>query len=82
MFLNFSFANDGGDTRPYLMVRVFGVSLRGLLDSGASRTIIGRPGWEVLRSWGLKMNKSVVRKVSLADGEQVAVLGGVSLPIE
>ncbi|KAJ8934735.1 hypothetical protein NQ318_001556 [Aromia moschata] len=44
--LDFILDQCEGDERPYLKVNVLGKSLLGLLDSGASVTILGGPGWE------------------------------------
>lgn len=38
------------DPRPYLKVKIFDIDFIGLLDSGATQTIIGNLGWNKLKS--------------------------------
>jgi transposase InsO family protein len=78
--LNAKFVSPKGDPRPYLRVKIFGVSLLGLLDSGAAVTVIGDPGWLKLRSLGLTLHPH--QPVCVADGSVLAVSGSVDLPIE
>ncbi|XP_055913098.1 uncharacterized protein LOC129946788 [Eupeodes corollae] len=80
--LSFTLAANGRDTRPYLGVRVYGIKFLGLLDSGASRTIVGGDGWKIFKQLGLTLGKSSVGSVALADGTGVGVAGSVSLPVE
>ncbi|KAK9687873.1 Reverse transcriptase (RNA-dependent DNA polymerase) [Popillia japonica] len=48
----------------------------GLLDSGASRTIIGGRGWKVLRDIGLlKLDKTSLSKVTVANGNTCRCIG-------
>ncbi|XP_055836661.1 uncharacterized protein LOC129905251 [Episyrphus balteatus] len=80
--LSFTLAANGRDSRPYLGVNIYGIKFLGLLDSGASRTIVGGDGWKILKELGLKLGKSSVGSVSLTDGAGVGVAGSISLPIE
>lgn len=80
--VDYTFAQVENDTRPYLKVSIFGLEIVGLLDSGATRTILGQPGWEVLRAANLKLHKAEIGNVVLANGHKVDVLGEVSLPIK
>lgn len=44
ILLDFVLSHAQGDERPYLSVKIFGLDFLGLLDSGASRTILGSHG--------------------------------------
>nr|CAI5835405.1 unnamed protein product [Callosobruchus analis] len=48
ILLDYIVAHAKGDQRPYLTVNIYGCNFFGLLDSGASRTIIGAPSWKKL----------------------------------
>lgn len=78
--LNFILAHAEGDERPYLTIYVLGEPLLGLLDSGASRSILGASGWEQLRRLGLRLRKSssVCR---VADGRACYSPGTVMVPV-
>ncbi|KAJ8945293.1 hypothetical protein NQ318_002750 [Aromia moschata] len=69
-------ANDceGGDERPYLKVNVLGKSLLGLLDSGASVTILGGPGWEQVKDLGIELLEGKTKN-RVANGEGCESLG-------
>jgi len=69
------------DCRPYLDIRIFGEKFRTLLDSGASRTIMGKPGLQILEKYPAKINKTYNRFVETADAKKHAVQGVVTLPI-
>lgn len=79
--LDVVFAQVTGDERPYLRVQIFDRELIGLLDSGASRTILGGPGWRIVEKMQLRMKSSTFDKVTVANGEKAHVLGTVSLPV-
>jgi RNase H-like domain found in reverse transcriptase/Reverse transcriptase (RNA-dependent DNA polymerase)/Integrase zinc binding domain/Integrase core domain len=74
--------HDSGDCRPHLLVNILGVSLPGLLDSGSSRTILGRDGWSSLQSLGLRIRSYGILNVSVADGRECHVEGIVEIPME
>lgn len=78
--LDFILANVVGDERPYLNVQVFGVSFSGLLDSGASRTILGGKGYEEFKKFKLKLHHSEVGSCGVADGTQCPVIGSYLIP--
>lgn len=46
--LNYILSHCEGDNRPYLTIDILGISLKGLLYTGASRTILGAPGWKLI----------------------------------
>lgn len=80
--LTYIFASCQGDNRPYLEVDIFGIRMSGLLDSGANHTIIGNPGWAVLKNIGLTLLPSHIKTCSVANNEQCSVLGTVSIPFK
>lgn len=55
--LNFVLAHAQNDERPYLEVSILGKPILGLLDSGASRTIAGQSGCELLQQLGCLLQK-------------------------
>ncbi|KAJ8967729.1 hypothetical protein NQ314_002675, partial [Rhamnusium bicolor] len=72
-----------GDPRPYLTVEIYGLTFVGLLDSGASRTVIGSSGWAKFQE--LKLDLKLEKNISLitvANGSSCDVLGVVQLPIK
>lgn len=80
--LDYVLAQAHNDERPYLSVSVFDVGLLGLLDSGATSTIIGGPGWEILRKFNLKLNCDKVVSCKVANGQSCSSIGSVDLPIK
>ncbi|KAJ8962417.1 hypothetical protein NQ317_009037 [Molorchus minor] len=74
------FSSVDKDPRPYLKVEIFGVDFFGLLDSGASQTVIGKAGWDKLLNFGLSM-ETCKNSIRVANGGQCDVLGVVDLPI-
>ena len=78
--LDYIISHAPGDARPYLAVSVLGVSMLGLLDSGATHTIVGRPGYDELCALGLRMRPDARRDCTVANGTVCAALGTVSVP--
>lgn len=78
--LDYILANVLGDERPYLNVGIFGVDFLGLLDSGASRTILGSFGYEKFKQFKLKLHPTEVKACSVADGTQCLVAGCFDIP--
>lgn len=72
---------DCNDPRPYLEVQIFGIVFFGLLDSGATQTIVGRLGWDKLSRLNVKTERCD-STVKMANGNKSSVLGIVSLPID
>lgn len=70
-----------GDSRPYLDVRVFGREMRALLDSGASRTILGKEGNWVFNGFPARLRSPSVQFVETADSKKHSIQGTVVLPI-
>lgn len=79
--LDFILETVEGDSRPYLDVRIFGREVRALLDSGASRTIVGNGGEWILNDFPAKLRTTVSLFVETADAKKHAILGNVNLPI-
>lgn len=79
--LDFILSHTEGDERPYLTVNIFGHDVLALLDSGASRTCVGRPGFDFLRSLGISI-KSKPSVCTVANGEHCETLGDYRIPIK
>ncbi|KAJ8953395.1 hypothetical protein NQ318_023512, partial [Aromia moschata] len=77
--LDFILDQCEGDERPYLKVNVLGKSLLGLLDSGASVTILGGPGWEQIKNLGIELLEGKT-KIRVANGEGCESLGSCEVP--
>lgn len=56
--------------------------MQGLLDSGASRTILGRVGWEAIKGLHPPLRETEEGMVRVADGRSCRVLGETDLPVE
>lgn len=54
----------------------------GLLDSGASNTIIGGKGWKILGKLNLALNTSDVTSCTVANGEKCQSLGSINVPFQ
>lgn len=80
-FLDFIIAHAQGDERPYLKVYVSGTPILGLLDSGASRTIAGLHGLEILKSLGFRIRPNH-SSCKVADGRVCESPGTISVPIK
>ncbi|KAJ8985444.1 hypothetical protein NQ317_017076 [Molorchus minor] len=66
-----SHQGNGNDERPYLKVSVLGKSLLGLLDSGASATILGNRGWKILQDLKINLNTTRTVTCTVANGQSV-----------
>lgn len=80
--LDFVLAHAGEDERPFLRVRVFGVDMLGLLDSGASRTILGAPGLEILGTMKIKIQQARIKDCTVANGSSCEVIGSINIPFQ
>lgn len=80
--LDFVLASRINDERPYLNVKVFGVEFLGLLDSGASRTILGKEGVDRFRRFNLKLLPTTITECMVADGTQCVVVGSHNVPFQ
>ncbi|CAH0556831.1 unnamed protein product [Brassicogethes aeneus] len=80
VILDYILSQVRDDERPYLEISVLGKRLVGLLDSGASRTIVGSGGWDILRCLNLPLRSCSVA-CTVANGEQCRGVGVVSVPM-
>lgn len=53
----------------------------GLIDSGATSTIIGKQGWEQLSLLNLTLKTGNIASCTIANGDQCSVLGMVTVPV-
>lgn len=80
--LDYVLAHVKGDERPYVTVSIFDKLFLGLLDSGASRTIIGDKGWKALKNIGLvNLEKSELKSVTVANGTSCNCVGILRAPV-
>lgn len=80
--VDYLLSERAGDVRPYLQVTMYGVKLMALLDSGASRTVMGGSGWEMARQLGLEVLRVSVKQVTVANGTPIEVVGCVPIPFQ
>lgn len=80
IILDFIISHAPEDKRPYLEVSILGKTITGLLDTGASRTIVGNTGYEILSRLGLKLTPHVI-DCTVANGEKCPSIGYVKTPI-
>ncbi|KAK3923856.1 Activity-regulated cytoskeleton associated protein 2 [Frankliniella fusca] len=72
---------DGEDSRMYLPVEIFGVCYFGLLDCGATRSIIGKRGWNKLSSLKVPLLSTPWAAVKVANQQRCSVIGLVEFCI-
>lgn len=65
-------------TCPHIKVEILGTEIKGLLDSGASISVIS--SLDLIRRWDLKLQE-ISLKVQTANGEKLRCLGFVYLPV-
>ena len=80
--LEYILSHAENDERPYLSIKVLGLKIRGLLDSGASSSIIGGPGWSVISSLGIPLNTADKTTCTVANGNTCESIGSTILPVE
>lgn len=81
IIIDYVLQHASGDRRPYLQVQVFNYPILGLLDSGASRTIVGQSGWRILQKLGLQLQSQETNCI-IANGQKCISLGHVPCPME
>lgn len=69
------------DSRPYLTVKINDTELIGLLDTGATSTIIGRGGLNFLRKLNIPIHPVTNNTVTTADGSPQTISGYVNLTV-
>lgn len=79
--LSYVLAHAGQDKRPHLEVFVYGQRFLGLLDSGATRTILGAAGWKILQKFCKLETEDTPPFCTVANGECCATSGYIQLPI-
>lgn len=79
-FLDYVLTQVTGDQRPYLEIHILGYPVIGLLDSGASRTLVGASGYEILKRVGLSLTPSII-ECTVANGQSCSSIGFVATPI-
>lgn len=67
------------DNRPYLDISILGHQIKGLLDSGATCTVLGKGGVEFLKKLNLEIQPVDYLMVTAAD-HKMKVFGTVDLP--
>lgn len=73
----------GHDKRGYLSVNILGIETTGLLDSGASRSVVGKEGWNVLQAAGIEVQPSQKYKfISVANKGVAKIAGEAFVPFE
>lgn len=80
MLLDFIISHAHGDQRPYLEVSVLGYPFLGLLDSGATQTLVGSSGFQILRRLGLVVRLQTGSCV-VANGQSCASTGVIQAPL-
>lgn len=82
IILDYVLESVGKDKRPYLEVCVFGHRMLGLLDSGASKTVLGRSGIQLVSKFDLLIDRTISdMSVRVANGEKCECVGSVTLPV-
>lgn len=79
--LSYIFAHCQGDQRPHLEVDIMGEKIKGLLDTGASRSFIGESTWNILKNIGLKMSTSPISACTVANNQRCDITGSVTVPL-
>lgn len=62
-------------------ILVLGHPILGLLDSGATRIIVGRLGYDILVNLGLKLDQSTSSICTVANGQSCSVSGIFRTPV-
>lgn len=79
--LDYILSFSKGDARPYLEIDILGEKFVGLLDSGATHTIVGATGFKRLKRLGHKHQEISRADCIVANGSSCQVLGHMGLPI-
>lgn len=69
------------DERVYLPLQIYGLSYYGLLDSGASRSVIGSKGWSKLSKLNVPLHQSFWKSIKVANGKTSPIQGLVEVTI-
>lgn len=80
VILDFIISHAEGDQRPYLEVSVLNYPILGLLDSGATNTLVGQPGLEILLKLGLNLDTRKQVNCTVANGQTCFSKGVIRAP--
>jgi hypothetical protein len=80
--IDYIISHAGNDERPYLEIDVLGRKLMGLLDSGATHTVLGSSGWRMIQELGFSLSPGTARNISVANGNVVKCIGVVEVPVQ
>lgn len=75
------FSDEKDLKRPFVSIKIYNLSLSGLLDSGSSITILGNKSYLEILKLGFKLFKSDFITVSTANNQKIKSLGYFDLPI-
>jgi transposase len=81
IILDYVLSHLKGDERPYLRLDILGISLLGLLDSGASRTVMGGTAWSQFQTLGLPLLSDTI-ECTVADGRVCRSIGCIQVPVK
>lgn len=73
--------SNGDDSRPYADFKIGDVRFRGLLDSGATISILGKGCREMIDNLGLEINK-IFSNVRTASGQKFRIIGNIEMDVE
>jgi hypothetical protein len=81
-FLNISALDPPLEDRCFVKMEIYGCPFQALVDTGANKSFLWTSGLNLVKSWGLLINRiSDFSSVRLANGTTVEVQGYVDLPI-
>lgn len=80
--LDYILSHCKGDCRDYLEVKIFGRSIKGFLDSGASHTCMGHNGLKIMEDLGIVISTSSSPYCTVANKQQCSISGQCSVPIQ
>lgn len=66
--------------RAYLTVYIHDLRIKGLLDSGSAKTLVGKEGFKILEAAGLKLRSSWYQSVTTANKSQAKIKGEIAVP--
>lgn len=69
------------DERLYVDLTIYEKNFTALVDSGASKSIVGGRSWDILRRAHVRLSPSHHKFAKVADGNLVQILGSVELPL-
>lgn len=72
----------GVEGRMYLPILLYSCLIFGLLDCGATVSVIGGRGWEKLKRLGIKLTKTKFKAVRVANDQLCEIIGQVEVPVE